>query len=778
MTGTRTLVAGLVLLAAASYGLHAQCPDGSPPPCVRRGVPLDTARYLILPFAHREGSQGTPLDGAGCAELLAEAFARWTEIRLADKTRIYDALARRGARVPFRIPFDTGLAIARQLGAGRLVMGQLWSFGDTLRLTAGLYDAARGGAPLREVTTRVPASQGGIGAAFNVLADSLLGADASAMRGAGAEQTRSLRALRAYALGERAMRAWDLAGAAREYRAAVGADSEFAHAYLGLGQALLWAGDSAPDAARDRAAIAHRAGGLLEKLGGTDGTLLLAQQAMFERRWQDACQRYREILATDSTSFAAWYGLAECNAIDRTVIRYAGDTARFTFRGSYETAVQAYRRALNLAPAFNLTFERRAINRLPHLLLTERWYWREGFVDGSPYDAFPELEGDTMAFYAVPGALASHGSIEPAGHLAAVARNRRILIEVATSFADALPDEAAAHRTLAHALEAVGKLVPAAGEPRAAALELAEAQRLERQPGQRLLDAVDRVRVLLKAGDFAGTRRLADSVLRIAPKPTAGVAGVAVLLGRPMLARRLLATADTAWLAGSADNQPVSLALDVAQAGLALLTYAAVGAPLDSVVAYERRIENRIAGLPPSRQPPTRSALLDVPAELVFDTLGLRPAHRTGPPGPHSAMLLQWWLSHGDTALVRATLDSLARAGGGSLATSDGTPEGVYIDARLLLAVGDTGTAVRTLDAPLDTLGALHTRTLQFLPLAGSLVRMMVLRADLAVAQRDLRTARSWGSAVVTLWSGADPALQPIVTRMRRIGEMKTERKP
>ena len=187
MTDGRVLVLALVLWAAVPLGLSAQCPDGSPPPCLRRGVPLDTSRYLILPFAHREGSQATPLDGAGCAELLAEAFARWADIRLADKTRIYDALARRGARVPFRIPFDTGLAIARQLGAGRLVMGQLWSFGDTLRLTAGLYDATRGGAPLREVTARVPANNGGMGTTFNTLADSLLGADPGAERGAGAE---------------------------------------------------------------------------------------------------------------------------------------------------------------------------------------------------------------------------------------------------------------------------------------------------------------------------------------------------------------------------------------------------------------------------------------------------------------------------------------------------------------------------------------------------------------------------------------------------------------
>jgi len=757
----------LALLVGLPTVVSAQCPDGSPPPCGRR-APLDTARYAILPFAHREGGQQSTLDGADCAELLIEGFARWMEVRLADRTRVYDALARQGARVPFRIPFDTAVAIARRLGAGRLVMGQLWSFGDTLRLTAGVYDAARGGAPLREVTTRVPAT-GAIGAAFNALADSLLGADLGAARGAGAEQTRSLRALRAYALGERAIREWDLARAAREFRSAVAADSTFARAYVGLGQALLWAADSAADAGRDRTVIARRTADLLGKLGSTDGALLLAQQAMFERRWPDACERYREILAADSTSFAAWYGLAECNAADRAVIPYPPDTTRFTFRGSYETAVQAYRRALLLAPAFNLTFGRRAIDRLPHLLFAERWYWREGFVDGSNYYAFPELAADTMAFYPVPGAVAAGGGSEPPSHLAAVARNRRILTEVATSFADAFPAEPVAHRARARALESVGTLVAQVGEPHSAGAEFAEAQRLERQPGQRARDAADRVRVLVKAGDFAGARRLGDSLLRVAPKPAAGVAGVAVLLGRPTLARRLLATADTAWLSGSADNQSVSIPLEVAQAGLTLLAYAAAGAPADSIAAYERRIAERMPDIPAARRTATRSALLDVPAELVFDALGLRPAHRTGPPGPHQAMALQWRLAHGDTASVRALLASLSRAGGGRLASGESTPDGVYIDARLLLAVGDTATAVRTLDAPLDSLVAVHTATLEYMPLAGCLVRMMALRADLAAARSEAPTVRRWASAVVVLWGAAEPALQPTVLRMSKM---------
>src|SRR2546429_362089 len=199
-----TVAAVLALGAGLPRPVRGQCPDGSPPPCGRPRQVLDTTRYAILPFAHREGSQTATLDGADCAELLSEAFGRWVEVRLADKTR-------------------------------------------------------------------------------------------------------TLRALRAYALGERAMRAWDLTAATSAFRTAIDADSEFAHAYLRLGQALLWTADSAPAAARDRVVIARQTGTLLAKLGGGDRALLLAQQAMFEERWPDACAKYREKLAADSTSFAAWY---------------------------------------------------------------------------------------------------------------------------------------------------------------------------------------------------------------------------------------------------------------------------------------------------------------------------------------------------------------------------------------------------------------------------------------------------------------------------------------
>jgi len=760
--GGRALVLGVLLAAGGPVRGAAQCADGSPPPCRLSRPALDSGRYVILPFAHREGSQAIDLDGADCAEFLSEAFGRWTDVQLTDKTRIYDALYRRRAGVPFRIPFDAALAIARQLGAGRVVIGQLWNFGDTLRLTAGVYDAARAGPPLREATARIPSATAHAGAAFNALAASLLGADPGPAGGTGAEATRSLRAYNAARLGQRALRAWDLSGAARAFRAAIAADSEFAHAYVWLGQALLWAADSSVDAAHDRATIARRASSLVERLGPTDRALLLAQRAMFERRWPDACKRYREVLARDSLNFDAWYGLAQCNAEDPVVLRDSADSARFVFRGSWHTAALAYRTALRLAPSFNFAFGSSARERMARLLLAEDFWWREGLFDTLPFFAFPEAASDSIAFYPLSGADMARRGHRPKTQARALAMNRTILTDIATAWVDAFPQDPMAHRALSYALEVSGRIAPTVGEPHTAVGEMAAAQRLERRPLEQAHDAVASVRLFVKAGDFEAARRTGDSLLRTIRAPTSGVAGVAVLLGRPALAARLLAIEDTFWLHGSADNAPVRLPLSTGLAGLRLLAYTSVAAPRESIAVLERRIEQLLATLPAAERGPARSALLDLPAELVFDDMGLRPTHRTTPPGPDGTMTIQWALAHGDTAFVRGNLDTTASS-----------HEYAYLKARSFVALGDTAQAERYIDATLENLPQAYSALLDYLPLAGSLVRTMALRAELAAARGEAAPARRWASAVVALWSGAEPALQPTVTRMKKIAHME-----
>jgi len=131
---------------------------------------------------------------------------------------------------------------------------------------------------------------------------------------------------------------------------------------------------------------------------------------------------------------------------------------------------------------------------------------------------------------------------------------------------------------------------------------------------------------------------------------------------------------------------------------------------------------------------------------------------------------MQWALAHHDTASVRALLQEGREANEGLPAAEDEPPDGVYADASLYLAIGDTTRAVQTLDIPLNNLSGVHSALFDYLPLVGAFVRMMALRAELAAAQGEPEIARPWAGRVVALWSGgAEPALQPTVARMRNI---------
>ena len=208
--------------------------------------------------------------------------------------------------------------------------------------------------------------------------------------------------------------------------------------------------------------------------------------------------------------------------------------------------------------------------RMARLLLAEEFWWREGRLDTLPYYAFPEVAGDTVAFYPLPGAVMARGGHRPKTQDLALAINRKVLADISTAWVEAFPQDPVAHRALAYALEVSGKIAPIVGERHTALIEMAAAQRLERQSPQRMSDAVATVRLLVKAGQFDAAREAGDSLLRTIRAPTPGVAGVAVLLGRPALAARLVAIEDTSWLHQSADNEAVTLPLSAGLAGLRL----------------------------------------------------------------------------------------------------------------------------------------------------------------------------------------------------------------
>jgi hypothetical protein len=98
-------------------------------------------------------------------------------------------------------------------------------------------------------------------------------------------------------------------------------------------------------------------------------------------------------------------------------------------------------------------------------------------------------------------------------------------------------------------------------------------------------------------------------------------------------------------------------------------------------------------------------------------------------------------------------------------------PEFSVLANRLRLIQGDTASAIRILDLQLKALPALHRDFLAELPPAGALVRLMLLRMEIAEQQGDLTTARRWARAATTLWAEAEPGMQPFLTDARRLAQ-------
>jgi hypothetical protein len=156
---------------------------------------------------------------------------------------------------------------------------------------------------------------------------------------------------------------------------------------------------------------------------------------------------------------------------------------------------------------------------------------------------------------------------------------------------------------------------------------------------------------------------------------------------------------------------------------------------------------------------------LDRAARMLFPVIGLDDAHaRAHDAGPF--IREQAMLARGDTVAVRTALDGI----GGHMhrqSPTDFASDGVLTYAQLRLAIGDTAAAAEALERYLNDLGNLprgHFRQ-PYQPI--SVVRLMVMRADIAAAQSERAAARKWSRAVLDLWNNSDRAHRPVLQRMR-----------
>jgi len=742
-------------------------------PRVFLGAKLDRSLYAVVPFGHPGGAVPALLNGDQCELLLNDAFGRWTDVRVVGGFRVDDERLRRGNR-PATV--REALDIARALGSGLLVWGTVGEFGDSIRVRAALYDVASGGV-VREHSVRFTKDLHELAQKFNELADSLLLNPHSPTAAAGAMGTDRLAAWRAYSYGDSALGIWDFPTAAHAFRAAIDIDPQYPHANLRLAEVDEWLGVS-PSEWRSFAvaALASR-----RPLGPQDRARAEALLAMADSRFEQACARYRQLLSRDSLDFTAWFGLGECYRKDRLVVKDAKSSSGWRFRGSYETALEAYRRALQIVPSVHLAFRGDAFARLPSLLFTETNVFRGGYAltpDTVLFGAWPTLDHDTLAFvpYVLKDLLAGRPGTEPADFAVerAVAHNREVLRSITAEWVRVFPNSADALEAHGRTLETLGELESAGGggEQRSALATIRRARGHAGDSTQAFRLAVSETRLLLKLGEFDRARALADSLLSAWRTATPAVAGdlarLAVLTGHVHRAAELLPRSEPESVMTSPEGAVIRVQPRITQAALRLLVYSAVGGPLDSVTALERRIDREVQGyVDASRRTVVRQSAMDLPAVQTFPELGLQAVHRARAGGLY-LMEWQWALAHGDTAGVRARL-AAKLAGRKGRVPGDIPIDFTFQEARLLLQLGDTLTATEYLGRSLDALPTLGSMLLSLVSESAGLVRAMVLRAELAARTGDAATAQRWSRAVLALWSDADVELRPTVERMRTL---------
>jgi serine/threonine-protein kinase len=329
--------AGLAVLAAAFFVLRR--PAG-PPAGVNPRLSM-----LVLPFDNLRDEVGLDWLRNGSVNMLALNMSQWKDMTVVDHERVHDLLARHGLKVGDDIGLDMARRLAREAGVWTVVLGDFSQVGDSLHLTARVFDVATGQREdVAEVTAPASADPR---PSFDQLASKLLdisGAPGGVQADLAAATTPSLEAYQAYLSGLDRLNRWELGAAQRNFQRAVTIDTTFGLAYYKLALTRGWlvgTGDSVAQFSIDRALLYS------QQLPAHDRAVITAYR--FFLLGQNAAARniYEQLLARNPGDPDAWYGLGDAwyhDAKGRTDV-------------DWTQSLRAFRRALALAPDYALAYE-------------------------------------------------------------------------------------------------------------------------------------------------------------------------------------------------------------------------------------------------------------------------------------------------------------------------------------------------------------------------------------------------------------------------------------
>ncbi len=739
-------VAAVVTLAVMAAGPGSHWVRGA------WGVQVDTTKFVVLPFL----SQADPAAGRRVASVAHSALRDWEGLGAAGEIEVRDAIAK--AQGEIRSLRDA-LAIARGLGAGRLVWGDVSFDGQRTTVRVDLYDV-RTRASMRDTVLVGGAGAPSDSSLRRILNSLLVVPSFPPGFDDGQDGTRSYAAWQAYGRGIVNLSTARFDAARNELARAVELDPRFAVAHVWLAHV---SSIVAPRAQHEWASVAERALGARGQLRPRDATRAEGLLALGKNDHEKACSAFRSLVQSDSLDPQGWLALAECILVDGVVLRDARSPSGWRFRTSLQEGGSGLLRALELEPRLHSP---EVFARLQKVFMTSLNRLRTGFyVAGDSVDmyAYPVASADTMAFVPYSAAATASGLArgDPAAQTRVIDRNRAVMLRTAQSWVSTYPESGAAFEALAGVLETRGQLV--GRDPNTSALASIERARALADSGKSTPLAGTQVRLLLKAEQFAAARALADSVLqslRGSEEFPELQGAMSALTGKPQgMVKGVLAQ-----LFGDLQTLDAPLVQSAAE----FLTYSALGVCSGRLTEAEKRVESLLTSYvaPASMSSVRRRLTTDALSLSAVCTRGAAAIHAEPPASV--IVRMQQDFARGNTSGVRAGFDSLARMRRGNRA-SQSSPDHLIRVAWLRAAIGDTIGAASQLDAVLNALPALPAATLDNAVQAALLVRVMAFRAELAGAQADRVTARRWARAVTTLWADSDPILDPTIQRMNNL---------
>ncbi|MEO8295544.1 MAG: serine/threonine-protein kinase, partial [Gemmatimonadota bacterium] len=303
-------LAGLGVLAVIGAGMLRQRSNAKASGCApEEQCELDTTRYAILSM---EQSDVSP-EESNPAQSLQDALARWDGVNVVDPFQIRDALSRKN---PASLRAEDWQRLAISLGAGRYIRGSVFRKGDSLQVRATLFDTRRN-VVIETQSAGIGLSVPGRDLVYTRLADQLL--FGTAERSAGTEKqvgTRSAPARQAFSRGHAALVDWNLAMADTAFAAATEFDGQYAEAFLWLALVRSWSG--AP--VESWSSASERAAAGLARLSGRDQAIAKAVLEESRGSMVQACLGWQQLTRFYPYDFATWYGSADCQARDESVI--------------------------------------------------------------------------------------------------------------------------------------------------------------------------------------------------------------------------------------------------------------------------------------------------------------------------------------------------------------------------------------------------------------------------------------------------------------------------